>query len=282
MWRRRRHRRVIQSLRRQLAGLDVRHTTPERRADLLCADAIQSGADGIIVAGGDGTIHEAVNGLAGSSVPLALLPMGTANVLAREIGLPSDPLRACDVLHHGAIRTVYLGQVGTHYFTLMASAGVDAETVYRVDIGWQRIKPWAGMAIYLAVGLKTIAAYRYPSITITIGDRRYFANTVIVAKAQRYGGDITIAPQASLSAPLFNVCLFRHRGMWGALRDIGRVLRGRHVTAPNVTWLQTTELTLQADEGLPIQADGEFVGRLPATITIAPRTLQLWCPAPRT
>jgi len=285
-WRRGASERLLREVSRCSPGVEVARTTSERRAEAIAAEAVRSGFERIIVAGGDGTVQQAVNGMAGGGeagggrASLAILPLGTSNVLAREIGLPLDPFRACRVLAEGDPQTVHPGRLNDRLFLLMAGIGVDAEVVRRVETRWLRVKPWCGIATYLAVGLSTLATYRYPPVSVTVGKARFTATTAIIAKARHYGGAITFAPDASLQRPAFSVCLFHHAGPAAYLGYTGRVLLGRHRAAPAVTWFNCRELTLAAAEPVPVQADGERAGHLPAHISVSPRTLELWYPRP--
>ena len=283
-WRRRLLGRVIERVRALLPDVVLEVISPARGTARLCADAAKAGVERVIIAGGDGTIHEAVNGLMSAPSPvrttLAILPMGTSNVLAREIGLPLDPLQACRTLLEGAPCPIYLGRIDDRYFILMAGIGLDADVVQQVEQRWRMVKPWGGAATYALVGLAEMFTYRYPLMQVTIGGTAYAATTVIAAKARTYAG-LRLVPGASLDQPELVIGLF-HRAGWPAyLGYAARILFGRTDDMPGVTWLKTTNATLTAQTPIPVQADGEFIGRLPVRITVAPVTLQLWYPSTR-
>ncbi|MEK7852118.1 MAG: diacylglycerol kinase family protein, partial [Deltaproteobacteria bacterium] len=129
-----------------------------KRGDALnAAREVRDGrVDLIIAAGGDGTINEVANGLAGSSIPLGIIPLGTVNVFALETGIPMDPLKACDVLLNGTPTRISLGKVNDHHFLLMAGIGFDAYVVYGLDL---RLKRLSGRLSYIISGIGRIFTY---------------------------------------------------------------------------------------------------------------------------
>ena len=237
--------------------------------------------DVVAVAGGDGTINEAANGLAELASPpmLAVIPRGTANVLAWEIGLGVDPVRAAHAIADGPPAEIHLGRVNGRHFLLMAGVGFDAAVVAGVG---PRLKRALGKFAYVWRTVVELFRYHYPMFDVSIDGVPYRAASVVVAKAHFYGGRFVCAPEARLTDPTFEVCLFLRGGSWHAMRyaaalALGRlsrlstikIVRGRHVVIGSLG---------AAADNEPVQVDGERLGGLPVDITVAPRRLSLLMP----
>ena len=170
----------------------------------------QGGFDRIVAAGGDGTLNEAINGLAPSSLPLGFLPLGTTNVFALEAGIPFAVEKACDIALDGAPTPVCLGAADGARFLLMAGVGFDAEVVYRVSA---RLKRWSGKLAYLASAVSLCFARLPPRSKSSARTAPFFgAYSLIIGNGRLYGGRFSVTPEASLTEDLLDVCLFRK---WG-------------------------------------------------------------------
>ena len=161
------------------------------------------------MAGGDGTINEAVNGLAGARLPLAIVPLGTANVLAAEIGLPTDPRSVARTIALGRPRPISVGVANGRRFLLMAGTGFDAHVVQHVDLA---LKRRIGKAAYGISILRQLLALRLSRIRRDDRGQTCKAASVLVANAHYYGGRFVCAPAADLRTPTLEVCLFERRG----------------------------------------------------------------------
>ena len=243
----------------------------------LARTAVREGADLVLVLAGDGTINEAANGLAHSGVPLGVLPGGTANVLAMELGLGSRLERAAIRLATSTPRTVALGRIlagerEARYFLMMCGAGFDARVVHEVD---HRFKAAAGKLAYWWTGLTQII-HRVEQLDVRVKGISHRCGFVLISRVRNYGGDLEIARGASLLRDAFEVVTFEGsnplRYAWymsGVL--LGRVesMRGaRVIAADNVEVLSEAHL----------QIDGEYMGRGSAVIEIVPGALSLLVP----
>ena len=178
---------IVESLRS--LGWDVveRPTEGEGHATLLAREALEEGVDRVVVIGGDGTVNEALNGLAGSDVPLAIVPTGTVNVLALELGLPLDPPDAVRVAAEARATRIDLGLAGQRYFALMAGVGFDADVVSRVRPVMKRaLKEMA----FVLQGLATYLTAEYPLVQIECDDRCTEGYFVVLGNARNYGGTL--------------------------------------------------------------------------------------------
>jgi diacylglycerol kinase (ATP) len=252
-------------------------TSVAGEAASLAQEAVRQGADLVLVLGGDGTVNEVVQGLVHSSVPLGVLPGGTANVLAMELGLGSRVEPAAKMLATFEPRLVSLGRIsgsfGSRYFLLMAGAGLDANIVYEVSAG---LKNAAGKLAYWASGLLRFFK-RVEQLEVGVDGHVHRCGFALISRVRNYGGDLEIASGASLHDDHFEVVLFEGsnplRYAWYMLNVAAkRVQRLRGVRVLSAHQVQV--LTAAA-----VQIDGEYLGRQPVSIEIVPGALQLLLPA---
>jgi YegS/Rv2252/BmrU family lipid kinase len=243
--------------------------------------AIDAGAKLILVAGGDGTINEVLDGMAGSSIPLGILPAGTANVLATEIGLGSDLERAARLIPQCVARRIAIGRLDSgiqpRYFLSMAGAGFDAGIVYGLNA---RLKQRFGKGAYWLSGFGQ-ALHRFPEFAVELdGSTRAICSFALVTRVRNYGGDFEIARRASLLDDRFEVVLFRGRSSLPYLKYLCGMISGRLAGMRGVTYLTARRVRVfdPADRRVYIQVDGEYAARLPAEISLAPAALTLLFP----
>lgn len=256
---------------------DLRRTERRGDAEAAARTAAENGYDLVIVAGGDGTLNEAANGLARAenAPPLALLPLGTANVTAAEIGLSTNPEAFSRMLARGWRKTIRLGWSGERYFILMASAGLDAVVVRGIDL---TLKRRMGRIAYAVEALRQALSYDFPELTVTIDGTSYAARMVIACRARHYGGAFELAPGADLGGNLLHVVLLRRGGLAAMLRYGWALANGRLALLPDVDVVSGETVTLDSPFGAPVQVDGDLVGEAPLTLTVSDRTLELVVP----
>jgi YegS/Rv2252/BmrU family lipid kinase len=235
------------------------------------------------VAGGDGTINEAVNGMAHSKVPLGILPAGTANVLANELGIGKTMERAAAVLASAVKERVALGLLSSEtenlqrHFLLMAGAGLDADIVYHLN---PRMKEAVGKMAYWIGGFSKIGR-RIPEFTVLADGREYRASFALLSRVRNYGGDLEIAPTISLLDDEFEMVLFEGESSLGFLKYMLAVVVHQQRTMPGITILRTRQAVLSAPSGskIHVQVDGEYAGLAPARVEIVPDALTLLVPS---
>ena len=263
-------------------GIDaeLKLTTRPHEATEIAARAARNGSSDVIVAGGDGTINEAIQGLAGTKARLAIIPRGTANVLALELGLPLDERQAAVVAARGKSRRIHLGLAidettnAQRHFALMAGIGLDASIVRRVQ---PSLKKRIGKGAFWVSGLSHLASWSPHPFTLEIDGREYPATFAAVGKAPRYGGDLAITPGARLDRPEFEVCIINTSSRFRYLRLLSYALREgipRH--KPGVQFIKTTRVLGRGNA--PVQIDGELIGSLPMRFEIAPNSLEVIVP----
>ena len=253
---------------------------PNRAGELACA-AVESGCDLILAAGGDGTVNEAVNGIAGSKVTFGVLPGGTANVLANEIGLAARPDRAASQLLHATPTRIALGvldrpQNPRRYFLLMAGVGLDAQIVYNVD---QDLKNRVGKLAYWHGGFSQFGR-PIPLFNASVNGAEYAASFALITRVRNYGGDFEIARRVRLTDNDFEVVLLQNNRFADFVRFLGGVITNRLAGIEGVVIARATHVAVSKpeDERVYIQTDGESMGLLPATIGIVPDALTLLLP----
>jgi YegS/Rv2252/BmrU family lipid kinase len=236
-----------------------------------------AGYDVVAVAGGDGTINEVANGLADvpSAPALAIIPFGTANVLAWEIGLGTDAARTARTIARGRPIEIYTGLVNGRRFLMMAGVGFDAAVVASVDV---RFKRALGKMAYVWRMAVEMFRYRYPMFTVAIDGAVHQAASAVVAKGHFYGGQFICAPAARLTNGTFDVCLFLRGGRWHVLRYSIALALGRLDRLPTVRIVRGRHVIIEGPGGAPVQADGELAAVLPAVIELSPRQLSLLHP----
>ncbi len=272
--------RAVQVLEKKGFVVEVLRTEARGHAMRLAADSLRRKPALIIAAGGDGTINEVINGLVWTDTPLALLPMGTTNVLAKELGIPEDPSGAMETAVASSPRKVSLGVVETEraggpesrFFCLMAGIGLDGKTVYDVRANLKKI---SGKAAYILSGLQNIVGYSLKSLSLKIDGREYSCFSAIIGKASRYGGNFKVTPDASLFDPSLFVCLFKGGRRLDLFRYAIGVLRGNHLNYDDVVYIKATEVEVQGRAH--IQIDGDYLGYAPARVSTAKDALMLVC-----
>jgi len=277
-------RRSIQDLAARLESLgvavDLQLTSGPGDATEIAARAARDGSAEVIVAGGDGTINEAIQGLAGTDASLAIIPRGTGNVLARELGLPLDEEAALAVVANGNSRKIYLGVVidektnESRYFVLMAGIGLDASVVGRVD---PTLKKRIGRGAFWVSGLSHLANWNPQPFTLEINGDKYTATFAAIGKAARYGGDLAITPGARLDQPEFEVCMIQTTSRVRYLQLLSHAMRnGMPRDKAEVQFVNAVSVKAYGDS--QVQIDGELLGALPMRFEIAPHSLQVIVP----
>ena len=260
---------------------EVRATARPGEAETLARAAVERGYDLVVAAGGDGTVNEVVNGLIGSGLPLALLPLGTANVLAIEIGLDLEPGALAETILHGRPVDVCLGRIRgadgvARLFTTMAGAGVDAHAVAGVNLVGKKV---LGSGAYYAEMARQLLVFPFSSYRVTVDGTACDAASVVVSNGRHYAGKYVLAPDADLAEPSFQVSLFERGGRLAALRYVRALQLDRLAEEPDYRIVSGREIRIEGPEGDPVQADGDIVAALPVDIEIMPGALKLLIPA---
>jgi diacylglycerol kinase (ATP) len=263
--------------------------------------AVAAGSDTVFACGGDGTIHDVIQGLAGSPVTLAILPFGTANALAHDLGVPLRPSSAARVAVRGTVRRIPLGRIeyqdfagksAARYFTVAAGVGVDAHLFYKLN---RDLKKQAGMAAYYLKAWNLWATHRMRRFEVEYtngsGAKQQASLTELLAVRIRFFGNILreLVPGASLDCPDLRAVLCRTDSRAAYLRYVASALLGRHRNIDGIDLVSASEILCRlpepsAEDRIPpdrvyVEADGELIGRLPARMTMQQDALSLVVPA---
>lgn len=255
----------------------------------IARKAVRDGRQMVIVCGGDGTINEAVNGLAGSRVPMAVLPAGTANILAKEIGIPWNIPKAARLIAGGQLVRVALGEIAwsedskdgsalkTRHFLCVSGAGPDGAIVHGVDAA-KKLR--MGILAYWQEGLRQFFSYGFPRFRVQSREHEITASLIVVGRTKYYGGPFRITTGASLFEDAFEIVAYEGRNRFGVLMCLPAIWLGCLRRVPGIHAWKTTELTCETIEPEEIfsQVDGEAAAALPLRFRIVPDALTLVVP----
>jgi len=256
--------RLLAVLREHGHQIHLRSTERAGHAELLVGELNKDEADIIVAAGGDGTVCEIANGMRPDHPPLAFLPLGTANVLAWEIGIGLNPKRALAALETGKARPVFPGLIDGRKFLLMASAGIDARVV---ETAHGPLKRTFGQLGFVIAALMEIVTKQSDPIVADVDGVIVEADLIVVTRAKRYGGPFIIAPDANLSEPGLWVIAPKRRGRLALLRYAIALVLGKLATLEDVLVTPAEKVTFTAPVGHPVQVDGDIFTQIPATVT---------------
>jgi YegS/Rv2252/BmrU family lipid kinase len=257
------------------AGNDVTLAPTQRagEAQTLAARAVADGYSAVAAAGGDGTVNEVINGIGTSGVPLGILPLGTVNVFALELGIPRDLGAAWAVMYTGQTRLIDLAHAqsgsGGRFFAQLAGVGFDARAVRAAN--WE-LKKKIGPLAYVWAGLKVLHE-RPADVEVAADGRTAHGVAVFVGNGRYYGGRFRLFPQARLDDGLLDVCVFERAGYLDVLRYGQGILRATHPQMRGVHHFQAS--TLACRGATPFELDGEDAGDAPVTFSVKPRALRV-------
>jgi diacylglycerol kinase (ATP) len=253
----------------------IRETAAPGDAVVMARESALEGANAVVAVGGDGTMSEVADGLAGSATRLAFVPHGTGNVFAREFSLPGSVEGCLDLLSTGKTISVRMAKANDRRFVLLASAGFDAEVVERMN---SRQKNLLGLGAYILCGAWHILRSQ-PTLWIEFpGRERLEAQAVIVARGKKYGGNVTIAPDGDISGETFQVVALLRKGRWSIAMFALDALLGKHVASRHVLVRETPSLFVRSAIPSACQVDGEYLGPLPVRFTMTDTLLQIVVP----
>lgn len=285
-------RRMLDQARRIFSSAGIEAELIETRgpgdATEMAERATTEGRQLVIACGGDGTLNEVVNGLAaqqkGHRVPLALLPGGTANILAKELRLPWDIPGAAERLIRGEVKDVALGLATPleqperkRYFLSVAGAGPDGMIVYSIDLD---LKARVGILAYWWQGAREVFRYKFPHFRVVTGDQRLDASLIVVGRTKHYGGPFKITTEADLYADHFELMALTTQSGFRYLSYLPPLFIGKLRGIEGVHYWKASSIVCEPLDSNPVyaQVDGEPLARLPVEFKIVPRALKLLVP----
>lgn len=265
------------------AGLQAQVVSEIQRLSALSSAKTAAGTLRAVVAcGGDGTVALVVNQTP-VGTPIAVLPLGTENLLAKYLGLRRDPERLAEVIRRGACVSLDAGEANGKIFLLMAGCGFDAEVVRRMD---QTRTGHIRHLSYFKPIVDSIRTYRYPELEITAldpagggsGSQPLRARWAFVANLPCYAAGLNVVPGADGTDGQLDVCGLRDGSLLSGLLYLGGVIAGQHHTWPNCRTFRARRVRIESAERVPYQLDGDSAGFLPVEIQVLPRRLTLIVP----
>jgi YegS/Rv2252/BmrU family lipid kinase len=252
----------------------------------LARNAVESGAKLVVAAGGDGTLNEVVNGIAGSDAELATIPLGTGMDFGRTYGIPTKFDDAVGVALDGAVRTIDAGRVhyrtwdgeeADRWFANVGSVGMSGAVAQRAN---GMSKALGGKATFFYALTRVFLEWENTEVTVRLdeGERRGRMHDVVVANGVWHGGGMKLAPDASPDDGLFDVVLIGDVGKLDFLTTAPKIYKGRHVAHAKVEVVRSRRVEVASDEPLPIEVEGEQVGTTPAVFEVVPGALRLRVP----
>jgi YegS/Rv2252/BmrU family lipid kinase len=279
------------------AGVEVNTIATEspESAGIQAQEAVRQGYETILACGGDGTVHEALQRLVGGSAALGVIPMGTANALATDLGLPSSPVKAVKMLLTAIPERVSVGHIfyrdsegsqRSRYFIVAAGIGADAIFLSRLDAG---LKQRLGYALYLVEGFRVWATHSFPMFAASFIEsgsstpRVVEVSQLLAVRISNFGGVLNhLAPGAALVNSHLRLIAFKTRSRLRYMKFLTAVLFGRHRFSPTIELVKAVSVECSDLEGstarLLVEADGEVLGTLPVRIEVVQQALTLLVP----
>jgi diacylglycerol kinase (ATP) len=268
--------RVVSRLRDSGCVVHISCTEKRGDAERMAAETSPTDYDAIAVAGGDGTINEVLNGMTQSRLPLGLIPMGTANVLAAEIGLRVTPDAIAAALLAGQRQPIDIGIAGSRRFVMMAGVGFDADVVRGIIPGLKRA---VGKGAYVWQSLVEILRYRPQRFRITLDGVGHEAASAVFANGHFYAGRFTCAPEARLTDGKLHVCLFKSSGRLSVIRYGNALMLGTLHKRRDIEIIPATRIRADGETGSPVHGDGDILATTPLDISVEHGGVELVVPA---
>lgn len=258
--------------------IEVVPTTRGGQAGELALGMSSDPPDLLAVCGGDGTLNEIATALPRPPFPVAVLPCGTANVVAKELKLPLNPVRALDVALRRSSAMVDLGELGPgsrRRFVFVAGIGFDAYVAASVRSAEKDV---LGVGAYVLAGLRSLHSYPFREFKVIVDNREFTATGCIVANAKRYGGGMVFCPKADMRDGLLDILIVNQRNKFRIARFFFSAWLGKAESHSWTQRLQSKSVSLSGSGDIQIQADGEIAGTLPVDIRILPSSFPLVIP----
>ena len=251
-------------------------TTQAGEAERLARNAAAEGYGRIVAAGGDGTINEIVNGIAGHNVSLGLLPLGTMNVFATELGLPVNNLADCwKIIERNRTHQVDLPSANRKHFVQLAGVGLDAQAVKETSRTFKRsLGPLSYLISAVQIATRTPPVLRIESEEAVTKEGSF----VLVGNGRLYGGRFPFFKEAVMDDGLLDVIVFKRLGYVDIIRYLQDVVFTPQISSPEVEYFKTKHLRVTSEETVPVEIDGELIGNCPVEFSIRAGGLRVLSP----
>jgi diacylglycerol kinase (ATP) len=254
----------------------IRVTSHPSEAEALTRHAVEEGFNRIVAAGGDGTVNHVVNGIGGSNAVLGIFPIGTVNVFAMELGLPSNDLQLCrDVIEAGNIRLIDLPSANEKYFVQLGGVGLDAQAVKETSLAFKRS---LGPLSYL-ISAAQIAARQPPNLFIESENASVREGSfVLIGNGRFYGGPFPFFKQAVIDDGLLDVVVFKRLGYLEIIKYLHDVVFSSDIRVPEIEYFQARRLRVTSKQDVPVELDGELAGSCPVDFQMHEKALRVLAP----
>lgn len=250
----------------------LRMTSGPGEAKELARQAVAEGYKTIVAAGGDGTVNEVVNGIAGAEVALGILPVGTMNVFAAELRLPNNLRQCWEIIEEGRSRQLDLARANnSHHFVQLAGVGLDAQAV--METSWHSKKAFGPLSYIFSAA--QIAGRKPPVLTVQSPGKTRHGSFVLIGNGRFYGGPFPVFSKARMDDGLLDVLVFKNIGYLDIVRHLSSIFRGTHDKGVDIDYFQTGELHVSSEEPVPMEVDGEVIGNVPVHFDVAAGGLQV-------
>lgn len=243
----------------------------------IAKEEAKKATDVIVVLGGDGTINEVANGIYGSESALMIIPMGTANLLAHHIKLPTKIQSALKAYKNSDVIKINIGKANERFFLLMVGVGFDGHIISKIT---PSIKLKYGKLAYTYYSIKESFLYQYPLFSVKINNKEISSSFAVISLSKEYAGLFSLTPDANITKNYFQICLFHRRGALSFWKYFLFALIQKHNKLSDVTLTLSDNLEIYSNEALDIwsQIDGELFSKLPLTISLATEKINLIVP----
>ncbi len=263
-----------------LEGLKARSYVTRNLGDIkkMVRELVEQGERLIVVAGGDGTINEAIHGIVKTGTALGIIPMGTANAFAIELGIPFSLREAVQVIKRGQVRTIDVGKAGEHFFAMGAGMSYDAQVITKVRLESKR---QMGSLAYIMHGFLEALVYPFPALKLESDDPspvRCEGHLVIVTNTRFYGGHFKSAPRALLDDGFLDVLVMKKKHMWNLFRYLGAMRYSDITKLPDVEYFQCRRLKVTSDPLVLVHVDAEIAEKTPCVFECVSKALRVIVP----
>ena len=265
-------------------GWDVELAKTEKMEEgrFIASKAVKENFDAVIAAGGDGTINQIVQEIACTPVRLAIIPAGTTNVLARELGIPLNAKEAIEIIPKCELINFDLGKVDSYYFFLMAGIGFDARITKEVD---PVVKRWTGLMAFVGAGIKSFFMHKGVKMKLIMVDKnnkkkviRRLIYQLIISNTATYASGFILNKNSKFNDGLLEVTCVKDKGVGDVAKTLFSFFMGRHREWVELEHYTIKKIKIKSAKPVPLQIDGEPIGYTPASIEVVPNALKIYRP----
>ena len=259
-------------------GLDIHETTGPRDATRVAKRA-RGKYDVVIAAGGDGTINEVINGLAEDGTALGIIPNGTENVLAQELGIPLNHMKAGKMIIRGRVKEFDLGKAKNRYFIMMSGVGLDAKASREVEMR-PMLKKMLGRSVYPVAALRAYFSYNPKKLEIWLDDQvlprwGYYA---IIGNIKIYGGALSITPMAKPDDGYLDICIFKNKDLFSMMKYlVAAKFKNKLAEAPSIEYFRVKKVKIKSKQKTYVHTDAEVIGTTPVSFEVVPKSIKIIC-----